>query len=228
MAFVIWLFVVVAALAAALFIRVAYIGRAFSKLSTKALASFCFLLVGILCACAQPLGPGRNAYAVLMLLGLFCGLAGDIALAYQEVFPRRKEKYFLVGLSAFLLGHLFYISAFACQPQAGALWLGLAVLLFLALLCAQVFFKLELGRMRLPVYVYAGVISVMVGLACGAAVAGGALGWLVCIAGWLFAFSDGVLAILYFGRPKARWLTAANLGSYYLAQLLLALTIWLR
>lgn len=229
MVFFIWLFVLLAAIAAALFTRVAYIGRPFGKLCTKTLASVGFLLVGILCACATPLGPGRTSYTVFMLIGLILGLVGDVSLAYQEVFPRQKERYFLVGLGAFLMGHLFYIAAFAFLPQSGALWLLVAVLLFLALLCAQRFFRVDLGTMRLPVYAYAAVISIMAGLASGMAVGGQNLqGWLVCIAAWLFVFSDGVLALLYFGRPRGRWLTAANLGSYYLAQLLLALSIWLR
>ena len=229
MVFFIWLFVLLAAIAAALFTRVAYIGRPFGKLCTKTLASVGFLLVGILCACATPLGPGRTSYTVFMLIGLILGLVGDVSLAYQEVFPRQKERYFLVGLGAFLMGHLFYIATFAFLPQAGALWLLVAALLFLALLCAQRFFKVELGNMRLPVYLYAATISLMAGLACGTAVGAQNLqGWLVCIAAWLFVFSDAVLALLYFGRPRGRWLTAANLGSYYLAQLLLALSIWLR
>ena len=223
------LIALLAAIAAALFTRVAYIGRPFGKLCTKTLASVGFLLVGILCACATPLGPGRTSYTVFMLIGLILGLVGDVSLAYQEVFPRQKERYFLVGLGAFLMGHLFYIAAFAFLPQSGALWLLVAVLLFLALLCAQRFFRVDLGTMRLPVYAYAAVISIMAGLASGTAVGGQNLqGWLVCIAAWLFVFSDGVLALLYFGRPRGRWLTAANLGSYYLAQLLLALSIWLR
>lgn len=229
MVFFIWLFVLLAAIAAALFTRVAYIGRPFGKLCTKTLASVGFLLVGILCACATPLGPGRTSYTVFMLIGLILGLVGDVSLAYQEVFPRQKERYFLVGLGAFLMGHLFYIAAFAFLPQSGALWLLVAVLLFLALLCAQRFFRVDLGTMRLPVYAYAAVISIMAGLASGTAVGGQNLqGWLVCIAAWLFVFSDAVLALLYFGRPRGRWLTAANLASYYLAQLLLALSIWLR
>lgn len=229
MAFFVWLFVLLSILSAALFTRVAYIGRPFGKLCTKTLASLCFLVVGILCASASPLGSGRAFYAVLMLIGLFCGLVGDVSLAYQEVFPRKKERYFLLGLGAFFLGHLSYIATFAFLPQAGALWLLVAALLFLALLCAQRFFKVELGNMRLPVYLYAATISLMAGLACGTAVGAQNLqGWLVCIAAWLFVFSDGVLALLYFGRPRGRWLTAANLGSYYLAQLLLALSIWLR
>ena len=229
MVFFICLFVLLAAIAAALFTRVAYIGRPFGKLCTKTLASVGFLLVGILCACATPLGPGRTSYTVFMLIGLILGLVGDVSLAYQEVFPRQKERYFLVGLGAFLMGHLFYIAAFAFLPQSGALWLLVAVLLFLALLCAQRFFRVDLGTMRLPVSAYAAVISIMAGLASGTAVGGQNLqGWLVCIAAWLFVFSDGVLALLYFGRPRGRWLTAANLGSYYLAQLLLALSIWLR
>lgn len=229
MVFFIWLFVLLAAIAAALFTRVAYIGRPFGKLCTKTLASVGFLLVGILCACATPLGPGRTSYTVFMLIGLILGLVGDVSLAYQEVFPRQKERYFLVGLGAFLMGHLFYIAAFAFLPQSGALWLLVAVLLFLALLCAQRFFRVDLGTMRLPVYAYTAVISIMAGLASGTAVGGQNLqGWLVCIAAWLFVFSDAVLALLYFGRPRGRWLTAANLASYYLAQLLLALSIWLR
>ena len=74
MAFFVWLFVLLSILSAALFTRVAYIGRPFGKLCTKTLASLCFLVVGILCASASPLGSGRAFYAVLMLIGLFLSL----------------------------------------------------------------------------------------------------------------------------------------------------------
>ncbi len=227
---VIWIVFVLALAAAALCVRVAYIGTPFAKLSTKTIASLGFIVVGILCACVEPLGSGRVYYAALMLPGLFFGLIGDVALAYEAILPQKKEQCFLVGLCAFFVGHIFYSILFCCLPQQGALFLLIAALLFLLLLCLKQFFRVQVpNRLRLPFYLYAGILCLMTGLASGAAVGmGGLLGWMVCIAAWLFLFSDVILALQYFGSIKGKWLTAAILSSYYLAQLLLAMSIWLR
>lgn len=48
---------------------------------------------------------GNRRFALLILVGLIFGAAGDILL----MFPKRL---FLVGLGAFLVGHLFYVAAF--------------------------------------------------------------------------------------------------------------------
>lgn len=71
--------------------------------------------------------------SLLAVLALLCGLVGDVAL----LFPRkpkganRPAPPFLVGLGAFLLGHLFYIVLFFCQMPT---WPPVAVLLLA--LCA--------------------------------------------------------------------------------------------
>lgn len=210
---------------AIVFIRLSYTSGALQKLAAKAVASALFVLLGVLCVFAGGFGRG-TVYATWMLLGLVLGFWGDVLLECQDVFPQRRQQFFLAGLGAFLLGHVCYILALAQLMGPGALhWLAGAGVLVLALLLKRVF-KVEPGKMSAPTIGYALVISVMAGFAVGifAAKATALSSMLLCSA-VLFLVSDALLAYMYFGPRKVRALVAWNLGSYYLAQILFALSI---
>lgn len=230
MGFAIWSLVAIYLLAVALFIRVNAMGKVFGKLVTKTLASVLFFVIGILCTVATPLGSGRVYYPVLMLIGLFLGLVGDVALEYQNVFPRKREKYFLAGLTAFMFGHAFYIILFMCVAKITFLQFFAGLVAFLVLVVLMHVLKLSFGDMHMPVMIYAAVIALMVGFAFGALVyAPGLQTTMIFIGAVSFAVSDVVLAYLYFGpRRIQKKLPVINLSTYYLAQILFALSIWLR
>ena len=156
-------------------------------------------------------------YKLRILLGLAVCLAGDI-------FMMLEKKKFVEGLAAFLLGHLFYVSAFLAvmRPRAD---LGTALpLLFIAGAMMTILFP-HLGRMKIPVAVYILAITVMAGLAIQRYVdVGGAPAFRAFLAAVLFLVSDSVLAVNRFVRP----VPAAQkviLGSYFAAQLLFALSV---
>lgn len=220
---------VATAIVAVIFIRTSYVGKTSAKLKLKAAASALFLLTGALCTIATPLQGLYPSYATFILLGLVFGFAGDVLLELQEAYPEKQHIFFIAGLSSFLIGHIFYVIALSRFTPTTFLQPLVVVVLFIATLALEKLFRIQLNRMKIPVYLYAAVISAMVGYAVGAAIyTTSALTVVTLIAAILFFISDAVLAYIYFGPKKVFVLRAINLGCYYLAQILLAFSIFLR
>lgn len=79
----------------------------------KGLASLFFVALGIVCS----LKTGFNDYDKLIIAGLILGLLGDVFLNLRHVFKSLGDKIFLIGVAAFLFGHIVYLVAVA--PKAG-------------------------------------------------------------------------------------------------------------
>jgi uncharacterized membrane protein YhhN len=122
-------------------------------LPTKTVLSILFIVA----AWVQP--PSVQLYAVLVIIGLICCLAGDVFLALPQ------EKMFLFGLVSFLIGHIFYVIAFFVVSDLSLLtWIG-GVLTLLIGMGIYRWLKPHLGSMKVPVICYILVISCMI---CGA------------------------------------------------------------
>jgi uncharacterized membrane protein YhhN len=161
--------------------------------------------------------PVPAAYKTLILAGLLFSLAGDIAL----MFP---EKWFTAGLVSFLVAHVFYILAF--KPGPGhPISAGMFIpFIIFGLLMFRILAP-SLGPMKFPVLVYIAAITAMAGLAAGRFVARGGTRPLLAFAGAvLFLVSDSVLAYDRFAK-KLGPAQAIILGTYFPAQLLIALSI---
>jgi uncharacterized membrane protein YhhN len=144
-------------------------------------------------------------------------LAGDVALL------DRIDR-FIVGLAAFLVGHLVFIILFAQYGMSHLAWGGVALIL-VATLVATV------GRvivhaagagdatLKLPVAAYLTVISAM-------AVCGWSTGRPWVIAGTtLFVVSDAVLGWRQFVREES-WMALVVMVTYHAAIGSLALSLW--
>lgn len=129
-----------------------------------------------------------------VLFALIFSWMGDVLLMFQV----NIEVFFMLGLSAFLIAHIFYIIFFHLirvkENIKSNLWLLLGVVVYYAALIA--FLSPYLGDMKLPVRIYGLVISFMFMLAmhmlfikdkdAGRRMMTGAL---------LFVVSDSVLAV---------------------------------
>lgn len=163
-------------------------------------------------------GAGDATYRSLVGAALIASMAGDICLLSRRLF--------LPGLLCFLVAHLLYIRAFA--PAAviggGAYALLLPFLGFAALVLRRLW--PHLGRHRAPVCIYVAVITAMGWLATVRALGGEVAphdGLLAAGGAFTFMASDTALAIDRFARPlRARAMLV--MGTYYLAQILLALS----
>lgn len=173
-------------------------------------------MLWVLALAAQGTGAEAAAYRNLVMVGLLFSLAGDVFL----MLPSDR---FVAGLASFLVGHLFYVAAFALDGgSAGPLlaWSPFAV----AGGIVYLWLRPGLGRMALPVAAYVVAITCMAGLATARWIEVGSTGPLLACAGaTLFAFSDGVLAANRFRRPFVS-AQAIVLGSYFTGQCLIALS----
>ena len=181
----------------------------------KTMLSALFVIVGLLQS--SELGD----YKLWIMLGLAFSLVGDFALA----FPQRAA--FLVGLVAFLVGHVWYVVAFAGQGQIA--WWVFVVWFALIAVAGGVFAWLRphLGKMVGPVVAYMVVITTMVGAAV-AVVANSDLGGggrvVVILGAVLFYLSDLMVARDRF-VDKNIVNRRIGLPLYYSGQFLIALSI---
>ena len=170
---------------------------------------------------ALALGGGAigTVYGRVILLALALCWVGDLLLVQPG-----SGRLFLGGLASFLLGHVAYAVAFvtggvseswAATGAIGATAVGGVVLWWL--------WRHQLAEpMRGPVIAYVAAISVMVALSWGAAGAGA--GWLVPVGAMSFMASDVLVARERFVRSSPVN-TTVGLPLYFLAQVLLALTV---
>lgn len=214
-----WIVGVLAVLLAALYIRVNQYGAPPVKLLLKTLASLAFVCLGLLGAARA-----GGAYAWLTWIGLILGAAGDVLLQLMDCRPKDREPFFRAGLGAFLIGHVFYIVAFALLGRVTGWAVLLAAVLFAALFLLQFPARMDLKGQKVPVYAYAAVISVMTAFAV-LSFGAGARGALVGLGGLLFLVSDAILALIFFSPIREKSLPTWNLITYYAAQILLALSI---
>lgn len=214
-----WIVGVLAVLLAALYIRVNQYGAPPVKLLLKTLASLAFVCLGLLGAARA-----GGAYAWLTWIGLILGAAGDVLLQFMDCRPKDREPFFRAGLGAFLIGHVFYIVAFALLGRVTGWAVLLAAVLFAALFLLQFPARMDLKGQKVPVYAYAAVISVMTAFAV-LSFGAGARGALVGLGGILFLVSDAILALIFFSPLRGKSLPTWNLITYYAAQILLALSI---
>ena len=194
-------------------------------LSLKIFTSLMFLAMGILAA------RNKNVdYSFWIVLGLSAGVVGDILLGFQRVDRKRKGIYFLFGLFAFLLGHCFYIVAFSKLLRFETF--VLIVPIVLTLLTSPFLNKAKIRPLlaKYTVFIYALASALLLTIALRNAIVNmsylSTIGVFAIIS---FISSDILLFLLYFRNPKRylRMIKYANIILYYLAQTLLAVSIYL-
>ncbi|MEO1243997.1 MAG: lysoplasmalogenase [Pseudomonadota bacterium] len=159
-------------------------------------------------------------YGRWILVGLVLCLAGDVFLI------ARGPIVFLAGMSAFALGHLAYIGAFAVIGSPPSLMTGITLLAVSApVLLILRWLWPHLGAFRYPVAVYCLIISLMAVTSFGTRSPDGDGPYWLAVAGAVsFAISDISVARDQFVRREffnRLW----GLPLYYAAQLLLAASV---
>jgi uncharacterized membrane protein YhhN len=172
----------------------------------------------LILALALSLSPARPEYRWTIAAGLLFSTAGDVFL----MLPRDR---FVAGLASFLVAHLCYIGAFSIGvPFAAAPLLWLPFFAAAGVVLALVWPGLK-PALRAPVAVYVIVIAAMAGQATGRwYLSGSVVALAAAVGAGLFVVSDAVLAIDRF-RWKFRAARAVTLGTYWAAQLLIALSV---
>jgi uncharacterized membrane protein YhhN len=170
----------------------------------------------------------QNEFSMLkkaVLAALLFSMLGDVLLMFSGAL------FFLLGLGAFLLAHLFYIGAFTSVTgfKKGFLsqnpWWATPFVAFPV--CLLIFLWNGIPPdMKLPVAAYASVISVMALSVVNlkGKVANPAF-WTLMAGAMLFLISDSSLAFAKFGQPFAGE-RLVIMGTYIGGQFLLVLGFW--
>ena len=178
--------------------------------AAKMLASCGFLAMAIAGGALQ------YPYGWAVLAGLFFSWWGDLFLLSY------RDKIFLAGLIVFFLAHVAYVAAFAVY---GVDWPTVAVaamVMVVPFALVAWWLRGRLGEMRVPVYAYMVVISLMVAFSAGAWEDGGIF-WMPAGA-VLFYVSDIFVAREKFTAPGVvnRYI---GLPLYYAGQIVFAYTV---
>lgn len=175
------------------------------------------VLIILLAAGRRESANRRIRYPLLLMAGLTCSLAGDLLLELPG-------DYFVPGLAAFLIGHLFYITAFLTRTRRPAL---LRLLPFLAWAVGiYLLLSPRLGELALPVLGYVCVLFTMMWRAAalpGTAGMARSAARLALAGALLFGLSDSLLAIGKFLGPFP-WLDYPVILTYWLGQTGIALS----
>ena len=152
-----------------------------------------------------------------VVAGLVFSLCGDIFLML-------KKDYFLQGLIAFFIAHVAYVVAFTHTTEVAFNVLLLVALIAYAGLLIAILNK-HLGKLRLPVYAYAAVLTLMVLTSYSyMQVSMLELSAYAFVGALFFMASDSVLAYRRFVHDYP-WSQPTILATYYIAQSLIVMSI---
>jgi uncharacterized membrane protein YhhN len=132
----------------------------------------------------------------LLLSALVFSWIGDIILLFSD----KHEAYLISGLIAFLISHMVYIITFSKQLKIGnrknkaVFWIGVTVII-VYLLTMLAILSPSLGDFKIPVFVYALVISTMLLFAFkGFLIWQEPANWYILLGAIIFVSSDSILA----------------------------------
>jgi uncharacterized membrane protein YhhN len=160
-----------------------------------------------------------------LLLALTFSWIGDVILMFAD----KGELFFILGLVSFLIGHILFITLFIKQETINTpnkLIFGIGILAVAAYLYTMLTILLpSLGELKIPVSVYAFIISLMLVMAIR-----GALTWripmniLILNGAVSFVTSDSILAVNKFFTPLPN-ASLLIMSTYLIAQYLITFGI---
>lgn len=176
-----------------------------------------------LVAAAVAMDPADGAARSALVVALVLSAVGDVFLMLPGREPGSDgPNLFVAGLASFLLAHVAYVVGFLLLGvEAGRLVVGLAVLVLIGVFAARPVLqgvrRSPEAELFGPVAAYIAVISAMVLTAFGVGGIAAPLGAM------LFAFSDSLIALGRFVRPRP-WFPLTVIVTYHLAQALLTVS----
>lgn len=210
-----------------LFIAVEHKEKYVPAVILKGLASAMFVAVGLFgrrVVLSSSAVTGADEFVKFILIGLILGLVGDVLLNLRFVFKKIGQKIFLLGIVAFLAGHIFYLVALI--PSAQNLLVCIIVGAVTAAVLLFIIFKTMEVKLAFKIFgiVYIGAVVIMTAVAIGNLIADPTYSKniIFAIGAVLFTASDVVLIFNTFGKETKFALRITNLSLYYIGQLLIA------
>lgn len=228
MLFYVYLGLMALLVASFLFCRLS--GGKVSALFTKTLASLGFVF-GAIVAINETAYTYAYGYIVL---GLICGLIGDIVLDLKVMYKEDSDHYLNCGMGVFGIGHVMYFIALVMildglkdytLPLCVALGVSLAFACVLVLVLGKPM-KLDFGKFKYQSLAYCFVLAFMMVFSLLISIKTGKL-WIMTAGFISFLVSDLILSLQYFGgQQDNKLLTAFNHIFYYAAQVLIVAQIF--
>lgn len=164
----------------------------------------------------------------LIAIGLIFGMVGDILLNLRFVFKKHGQKAFLLGIVAFLVGHILYLCALIPISVNTIICVVIGAILAAALLI-YIFKTMEV-KIAFKIFgvFYLGAVIIMTVIAIGIAISTANTHDIVYAVGAvLFTASDIVLIFNTFSGTTKFSLRITNLSLYYIGQLLIASSLFI-
>ena len=225
----IYLYLGFACLMAILYIIVELKKNALTAWVAKGLASLSFIILGVF-AFTENLS---NVHPVVqwVIIGLTCGLIGDLVLALRPLRPKEEDKKIIVfGILFFSLGHLSYLLGLSEIPGLNLSLLAFVIGLMVALAIVYMSYllKFNMGKARIPSYVYAFLIFSMIAQSVMYYIQlpDSTFILLFMMGAVFFGISDLILAPIYYQNQQKTIFVILNLVTYYGAQILIAFSLF--
>lgn len=212
------------------FISSEYAGKMTLATVLKGLASLMFVLLG----CYFYLNV-KTSVGLLILVGLFLGMVGDILLNMRNLFEGGlSNKIFALGILAFLSGHFLYIAslikeAFLSNGSINMILIAIVITAVLSILAIPPLMKRIVAPskgLKIFGYVYLVVVIAMFSFAASLMIQTGVWKFttIYTIGALFFVVSDFIMIYYSFGK-KIKPLRAINLLTYYIGQILISFCI---
>ncbi len=199
----------------------------------KGIASFGFIFTGLFSFLENDKCP--PLVGVMVLIGAFFGLLGDVTLDLKYVYKNDADTYLRLGFSVFLIGHIFYSIAFASLygielKNVFLGFVGAAFNLFFVFVSEKITNVLY-GKYKGITTLYAIILGFSVGLGFSYIFTEGFMVQTIMyyVGMFLFFLSDGLLSVIYFSTKEKertnRGIIVLNHLVYYLAQYMIAVSV---
>ena len=193
---------------------------------TKTMASLGMVIGGILA-----LSNGYAFYYLYIIIGLICGMLGDVFLELKKNYKDEDLTYFNSGTTAFALGHIMYLVGMIRMVEgAVSLWLESIISLVIAVAFASLLIlvlskplKLNFGKCKWQSFGYCILLTFVTVFSIFIYVKA-RISILLPLGFISFLLSDLILSMQYFGgegKIDQPILVIANHVLYYGAQVLL-------
>lgn len=208
-----------------IFINVEHKEKYVAADALKGLAAACFVCIGVIGYVTKT----NDAFGLKLMIGLCFGMLGDILLNLRFVVGEEKgQKVFLLGIVAFLVGHILYLAALL--PLAAHVGICVLIGAVLAAGLLTYIFKTMDVKMAFKIFgiFYLGAVIIMTVLAMDIAFTMQSMRSIVYAVGAvLFTASDIVLIFNTFSGTTRFSMRIANLSLYYIGQILIASCLFL-
>ena len=177
---------------------------------------------------------GSPSIGAFVIASTILGTFGDVFLALKRVIPQKDKMYTILGMFAFMIGHIVLVVGLFVNYYIAGNEIGIIIPILGALMLSLCFITLEIGTgvnlksFRYPAIVYIFLVVLVASSSLSLLIINSFahLGLIIMFVGnVLFAASDMLLCRTYFGKPS-KFQLAATTVCYYFAQFIIAFSLY--